>query len=93
MTAQNAAHVNGCVYEGCVDDDLPDGTKGYAWILAVPQLKHRHQINGTPTAVLELAAAVQSLIPPDEDEQRSWAVGIDMHATVLRNADDSDTPS
>lgn len=92
MAAQNCAHLNDCVYEGCVDDDLPDGTKCYAWMLAVPQLRHRHHLDGTPTAVLELAAALQSLIPPDEDEERSWAVGIDMHATVQRNADDSDAP-
>lgn len=85
--AQSCAYAHGCVYEGCVDGELPDGVKFYAWTLAVPQLKHRHQVDGTPTAVLEFGASLQSRLAPDGDETRDWGAVVDMHATILRNAD------
>ncbi len=87
MAAQNSAYLNDCVYEGCVDGELPDGTKYYAWSLRVPQIKHRHQIDGTPTAVLELGARLEGHMPPETDEQRSWAAEVDMQATIMRNTE------
>ena len=75
-----------CVFEYCVDDDeMADGTKYYAWIVGVPQLKHRHHVGGTPTAILELIGSLDRLLPPEGREDRSWSAGIDLYATHVRN--------
>ena len=74
------------MFEYCVDDDeMADGTKYYAWIVGVPQLKHRHHVGGTPTAILELIGSLDRLLPPEGREDRSWSAGIDLYATHVRN--------
>ena len=77
--ATEAANLFGCVYEYCVDDDyLPDGTKYYQWCIGVKQSEHRQLVGrkgSEPTVVIELFAALLSVLPKEFNNSNLWTRG------------------
>lgn len=81
----NVAAARGCVYEYCVDDDQhPDGTKYYSWVVGVSRSESENLVGGMPVVMAEILGVLLSLLPTlDRDEL--WAVGPDLYATRQRN--------
>lgn len=95
-TAEQVADLYGCEYESCVDDDeYPDGTKYYRWLIAVKQSEHRTPVHSLPKPVSdvpqvvgELYAKLCAILPEELRGGDAWAAGPDLYATHVRNADD-----
>lgn len=95
-TAEKVADLYGCDYEYCVDDDeYPDGTKYYQWLIAVKQSEHRTPVRSLPAPVSdvpqvvgELYAKLCSILPEELRSEDTWEVGPDLYATHARNAED-----
>jgi hypothetical protein len=95
-TAEKVADLYGCVYEYCVDDDeYPDGTKYFRWLIAVRQSEHRTPIlslptpvSGVPQVVGELHAKLSAILPEALRSGDAWYVGPDLYATHVRNTED-----
>lgn len=95
-TAEKVADLYGCVYEYCVDDDeYPDGTKYYQWLIAVKQSEHRTPVlsrpapvSDLPQVVGELYATLCAILPEELRSEDAWEVGPDLYATHVRNAQD-----
>jgi GNAT superfamily N-acetyltransferase len=84
--AKAAADTYGCVYEYCVDDDeFPDGTKYYSWIIGVRQAEHRRLIGNAPVVVAELVGRLMAVLPRGLDVDQHWTAGPDLYATQQRN--------
>lgn len=95
-TAEKVANLYGCDYEYCVDDDeYPDGTKYYRWLIAVKQSEYRTPVRSLPAPVSdvpqvvgELYAKLCAILPEELRSEDSWEVGPDIYATHVRNAED-----
>jgi hypothetical protein len=93
--ATEAANLFGCVYEYCVDDDyLPDGTKYYKWYIGVKQSEHRQLVGrkgSEPTVVIELFAALLSVLPKEFNNSNLWTRGPSLYPTYVRTRSTMDT--
>lgn len=95
-TAEKVADLYGCLYEYCVDDDEhPDGTKYYQWLIAVKQSEHQTPVlslpapvSDLPQVVGELYAKLCTVLPEELRSEERWEVGPDLYATYVRNVED-----
>jgi hypothetical protein len=95
-TAEKVADLYGCDYEYCVDEDqYPDGTKYYQWLIAVKQSEHRtpvrslpKPVSDVPQVVGELYAKLCTILPEELRSEDAWEAGPNLYATHVRNTED-----